>query len=166
MTHDITLTVNGEDHEVTVEPERLLVHTLREDLGYTGTNVGCETSLCGACTVHVDGEAVKSCTMLTMQAADRSIRTVEDLADGGDLHPLQEQFQSEHGLQCGYCTPGMLMTALALLEETPDPSREAIRHALEGNLCRCTGYQNIVDAVEAAGGKLESAVTDGGDHVR
>jgi carbon-monoxide dehydrogenase small subunit len=164
MTHTILLTVNGEDHEVTVSPERLLVHVLREDLGYTGTNIGCETSLCGACTVHVDGKAMKSCTMLAVQSDGREIRTVEDLADGSELHPIQESFKTEHGLQCGYCTPGMMMTSLALLEDNPDPDREEIRHALEGNLCRCTGYQNIVDAVEETARKL-AAVTDGGHDV-
>jgi len=160
MTHDITLTVNGEKHDVSVDPERLLVHTLREDLGYTGTNIGCETSLCGACTVQMDGQAVKSCTLLSVQADGREIRTVEDLDEEGKLHPIQESFKEEHGLQCGYCTPGMMMTALELLENEPSPDREEIRHALEGNLCRCTGYQNIVDAVERASQDIHA--TDGG----
>jgi len=164
MTRTISLTVNGEEHEVTVDPERLLTHVLRDELGYTGTNIGCETSLCGACTVHVDGTAMKSCTMLAVQADGREVRTVEDLASDGALHPIQESFKEEHGLQCGYCTPGMLMTSLELLAEDPDPDREEIRHALEGNLCRCTGYQNIVDAVETTAGKLDAA-TDGGSDV-
>lgn len=165
MAHDITLTVNGNEHEVTVESNRLLVHTLRNDLGYTGTNIGCETSLCGACTVHVDGNAVKSCTMLTVQADGKEIRTVEGLVDGTTLHPIQESFKQEHGLQCGYCTPGMLMTSLDLLEDNSDPNREEIRHALEGNLCRCTGYQNIVDAVERGSSDYETAA-DGGRDVK
>jgi carbon-monoxide dehydrogenase small subunit len=165
MPYDITLTVNDEEHDLTVDPERLLVHTLRDDLGYTGTNIGCETSMCGACTVHIDGKAVKSCTMFTMQADGREVRTVEDLADGDEFHPIQESFKEEHGLQCGYCTPGMIMASLELLEEKSDPDREAIRHALEGNLCRCTGYQNIVNAVEQTAEKLDVAATDGGKDV-
>jgi len=164
MAHDITLTVNGEEHEVSVPPDRLLVHVIREDLGYTGTKIGCETSLCGACTVQVDGKAMKSCTILAVQANGSEIQTVEGLADGAELHPLQESFKEEHGLQCGYCTPGMLMTSLELLEEDPSPSREDIRHALEGNLCRCTGYQNIVDAVEVTADRMATA-TDGGQDV-
>jgi len=164
MAHDITLTINGEEHEVSVPPDRLLVHVIREDLGYTGTKIGCETSLCGACTVQVDGKAMKSCTILAVQADGSEIQTVEGLADGAELHPLQESFKEEHGLQCGYCTPGMLMTSLELLEEDPSPSREDIRHALEGNLCRCTGYQNIVDAVEVTADRMATA-TDGGQDV-
>ncbi len=152
--HDITLTVNGNEHELTVESRTLLVHALRDELGYTGTNVGCESTLCGACTVHLDGDAVKSCTTLAVQADGAEIQTVEGLADDGEFHPIQESFQEEHGLQCGYCTPGMMMTATAYLEEEPAPEREEIRHALEGNLCRCTGYQNIVNAVESAADKL------------
>jgi carbon-monoxide dehydrogenase small subunit len=159
--HEITLTINGTDHELTVEPRTLLVHALRDELGYTGTNVGCESSLCGACTVHVDGEAVKSCTMFAVQADGADIDTVEGLADDGQFHPIQSAFQQEHGLQCGYCTPGILMTATAFLREHPDPDREEIREALEGNLCRCTGYQNIVNAVETAAEDM-GAVTDGG----
>jgi carbon-monoxide dehydrogenase small subunit len=158
--HDIELTVNGTAHELTVEPRTLLVHALRDELGYTGTNVGCESSTCGACTVHVDGEAVKSCTVLAVQAAGSDVRTVEGLAEDGEFHPIQESFQKEHGLQCGYCTPGMMMTATAYLEEEPDPSREEIRHALEGNLCRCTGYQNIVNAVEDAADTMRASGDD------
>ena len=160
-THDITLTVTGTAHDLTVESRTLLVHALRDDLGYTGTNVGCETSMCGACTVLVDDEAVKSCTLLAAACDGGEVRTVEDLAEGNELHPLQEAFSQEHGLQCGYCTPGMLMTSLDLLADDPDPSREEIREALEGNLCRCTGYQNIVNAVESAARTMRTA-TDGG----
>ena len=161
-THDITLTVNGTEHDLSVEPRKLLVHALRDDLGYTGTNVGCESSLCGACTVHLDGDAVKSCTVFAVQADGADIETVEGLAEDGEFHPIQSAFRAEHGLQCGYCTPGMMMTATAFLREHPDPSREEIREALEGNLCRCTGYQNIVNAVETAATDLRAA-TDGGD---
>ena len=165
MPHQISLTVNDTEHELEVDPDRLLVHVLRDNLGYTGTNIGCETSLCGACTVHVDGMAMKSCTMLAVQADGRDIRTVEGLASDGEMHPLQESFKEEHGLQCGYCTPGMLMTSLGLLESEPDPTRDDIRHALEGNLCRCTGYQNIVDAVETAAERMNPTASDGGTDV-
>ena len=161
--HDITLTVNDTEHELTVDARTLLVHALRDELGYTGTNVGCESSLCGACTVHLDGEAVKSCTVLAVQADESTVETVEGLASGSEFHPIQQGFQEEHGLQCGYCTPGMMMAATDLLEENPNPSREEIREGLEGNLCRCTGYQNIVNAVENAAEKMGSgAVADGG----
>lgn len=155
--HDITLTVNGTEHDLTVESRMLLVHALRDELGYTGTNVGCESSLCGACTIHLDGDAVKSCTLLAVQADGKSIDTVEGLADNGEFHPIQESFQEEHGLQCGYCTPGMMMTATAYLDAEPTPDRDEIRHALEGNLCRCTGYQNIVNAVESAADKMKGS---------
>ena len=162
--HDIELTVNGTDYELSVEPRTLLIHALREELGYTGPNVGCESSLCGACTIHIDGEAVKSCTILAVQADGADITTVEGLADGDQLHPVQEGFQREHGLQCGYCTPGMIMTSSAFLKDNPDPEREEIREALEGNICRCTGYQNIVDAVEYAAEKQRGDAADvGGD---
>lgn len=160
--HEIELTVNGIDYELTVEPRTLLIHALREELGYTGPNVGCESSLCGACTVHIDGEAAKSCTVLAVQADGADITTVEGVADGDDLHPVQEGFQREHGLQCGYCTPGMIMTSTAFLEDNPDPDREEIREALEGNICRCTGYQNIVDAVEYGAEKQASDAADAG----
>jgi carbon-monoxide dehydrogenase small subunit len=160
-THDITLTVNGTEHELTVESRTLLIHALRDDLGYTGPNVGCETSMCGACTVHVDGDAVKSCTLLAVACDGSEVRTVESLAEGDALHPLQEAFSQEHGLQCGYCTPGMLMTSIDFLARNPDPTRAEIREALEGNLCRCTGYQNIVNAVESAAETMRTA-TDGG----
>lgn len=155
-THDISLTINGEEHELSVESRTLLVHALRDELGYTGTNVGCESSLCGACTIHLDGDAVKSCTVLAVQADGADITTVEGLANDGEFHPIQESFQEEHGLQCGYCTPGMMMTATAYLEDEPNPDRDDIRHALEGNLCRCTGYQNIVNSVESAAEKMRS----------
>jgi len=148
--HEITITVNGTEQELRVKPQTLLVHALREGLGYTGPKVGCESTLCGACTVRMDGKPVKACTLLAVRADGAEITTVEGLADGEGLHPLQEAFKQEHGLQCGYCTPGMLMTASSLLEGNPDPSREEIRESIEGNLCRCTGYQNIVDAIEVA----------------
>ena len=151
MGEHISLTVNGAQRELDVEPRRLLVQALREDLDLTGTHVGCDTSQCGACTVHVDGKAVKSCTMLAVQAQGATVTTIEGMADdGGDLHPLQAAFWEKHGLQCGFCTPGMIMTAADLLSRNSDPSDDEIRHALEGNICRCTGYHNIVLAVKAA----------------
>ncbi len=146
----IRMTVNGKEYERDVEPRRLLVHFLREDLGLTGTNIGCDTSQCGSCTVLLGGQAVKSCTMLAVQANGAEITTVEGLATEGNLHPLQQAFWDHHGLQCGFCTPGMLMAATDLLQHHPEPTEEQIRHGLEGNLCRCTGYQNIVRAVESA----------------
>jgi carbon-monoxide dehydrogenase small subunit len=146
----ISVTVNGERHEREVAPRMLLVHWLREELGLTGTHIGCETTVCGACTVHLDGRAVKSCTMFAVQADGRQVTTIEGLAGGDELHPLQVGFWEEHGLQCGYCTPGMIMTAAQLLTDDADPSEDAIRSAIEGNICRCTGYQQIVDAVKHA----------------
>jgi carbon-monoxide dehydrogenase small subunit len=146
----IAVTVNGERRDAEVEPRQLLVYFLREQLGLTGTNVGCDTSSCGACTVLVDGDSVKSCTVLAVQADGSEVTTIEGLAQNGSLHPVQQAFWDKHGLQCGYCTPGMIMLAVDLLEQTPDPSDEEIRHALEGNLCRCTGYENIVRAVRQA----------------
>ncbi len=146
----IALTVNGARREVEVEPRQLLVYFLRETVGLTGTNVGCDTSSCGSCTVLVDGESVKSCTMLAVQADGREVTTIEGLAQNGSLHPVQQAFHEAHGLQCGYCTPGMVLAAVSLLEENPSPSEDEIRLALEGNLCRCTGYHNIVKAVQAA----------------
>jgi len=146
----IGITVNGAEHRAEVEPRELLVYFLRERLGLTGTTVGCDTSQCGACTVLVDGESVKSCTVLAVQVDGREVTTIEGLAQNGSLHPVQEAFHMQHGLQCGFCTPGMVMATVSLLAETPSPSEEEIRHALEGNLCRCTGYQNIVMAVQAA----------------
>ncbi|WP_255197639.1 (2Fe-2S)-binding protein [Halorarius litoreus] len=164
MTEDITLTINGTEHELSVPPNKLLVHAIRDDLGLTGTNVGCETSQCGACTVNMDGDAVKSCTVLAVQADDTEINTVEGLADeDGEFHPIQEGFHREHGLQCGYCTPGMMITAQEILEENPDPTDEEIREGLEGNLCRCTGYQNIVSAVQHAAEELGRAAPQSGD---
>ncbi|HZO50678.1 MAG: (2Fe-2S)-binding protein [Thermoleophilia bacterium] len=146
---DVSLTVNGVRHELELEPRELLVYVLRERLGLTGTVVGCDTSSCGACTVLLDGESVKSCTVLGVQADGHEITTVEGLARDGELHPLQQSFHEHHALQCGYCTSGMLLAAASLLAENPSPSEAEIRQALEGNLCRCTGYQNIVDAIQA-----------------
>ena len=153
----ITVTVNGEAHTDAVEPRLLLVHYLRDVLGLTGTHVGCETTLCGACTVHLNGDAVKSCTVLAVQADSGAVTTIEGLEKQGKLHPLQEGFWEEHGLQCGYCTPGMIMAASQLLERNPNPSDDEIRHGLEGNLCRCTGYQHIVNAVKHAAKKVAAA---------
>ena len=150
----LQVTVNGERRESEVEPRLLLVHYLRDVLGLTGTRVGCDTSNCGACTVHVDGEAVKSCTMLAVQADGSEVTTIEGLGSYEDLHPLQAAFWESHALQCGFCTPGMIMAAADLLRRNPDPSEEEVRHGLEGNLCRCTGYQNIVKAVMAAAERL------------
>ena len=152
--HDVRITVNGEPRDAAVESRLLLVHWLRDVLRLTGTHIGCDTTHCGACTVLLDGEPVKSCTVLAVQADGREVTTVEGLEQDGALHPLQEGFQQEHGLQCGYCTPGMLMTGRALLERTPDPSEAEIRQAISGNLCRCTGYVNIVKSVEYAAAKL------------
>ena len=148
----ISLTVNGSRHELEVEPRELLVYVLREQLGLTGTNVGCDTSSCGACTVLLNGESVKSCTVLAVQADGQELTTIEGLATNGQLHPVQQAFHEQHGLQCGYCTPGMVMATVSLLAENAHPSEEEIRGALEGNLCRCTGYHNIVKAVQAAAG--------------
>ena len=160
-TVPVRLNVNGVDHEFVVEPRLLLVHALRDRLGLTGTHVGCDTSNCGACTVHLDGRAVKSCTILAVQADGADVTTIEGLARDGNLHPLQEAFWNDHALQCGYCTPGMIMAAAALLAETPHPSEDEVRHALEGNLCRCTGYHNIVRAVlDAAKGKSAQVATE------
>jgi aerobic carbon-monoxide dehydrogenase small subunit len=148
----IAITVNGVRRELEVEPRQLLVYTLREQLALTGTNIGCDTSTCGACTVQLDGESVKSCTVLSVQADGHEVTTIEGLASNGDLHPMQEAFRANHALQCGYCTPGMIMAATSFLEDNPAPSDDEIRHGLEGNLCRCTGYQNIVNAVQAVAG--------------
>jgi carbon-monoxide dehydrogenase small subunit len=146
----ISLTVNGSPRELDVEPRRLLVQALREDLGLTGTHVGCDTSQCGACTVHLDGKAVKSCTVLAVQADGTDVKTIEGLAQDGQLHPIQNAFWEKHGLQCGFCTPGMIMAAADLLSRDDDPTDAEIRHAIEGNFCRCTGYQNIVAAIREA----------------
>ena len=154
-THAITVTVNGQGYSLEVESRLLLVHLLREKLGLTGTHVGCDTTSCGACTVLVDGVPIKSCTHFAVQVDGREVKTVEGLAQNGQLHPIQEGFREEHGLQCGFCTPGMMLVSSALLEENPDPSEEEIRWALSGNICRCTGYQNIVKAVLWAANKLK-----------
>ena len=153
MKNAISIKVNGVTHEDEVEPRLLLVHYLRDTLGLTGTHIGCETSLCGACTVFIDGQAIKSCTMFAVQADQSSITTIEGLAKNGELHPVQEGFWERHGLQCGYCTPGMIIAGAQLLERNPKPTREEIRQGLDGNLCRCTGYQHIVEAVEYAANK-------------
>jgi aerobic carbon-monoxide dehydrogenase small subunit len=155
----ISLTVNGTVRELDVEPRRLLVQAIREDLDLTGTHIGCDTSQCGACTVHVDGRAVKSCTMLAVQAEGASVTTIEGMSTGDALHPLQAAFWEKHGLQCGFCTPGMIMTAADLLSRSPDPSDDEIRHALEGNICRCTGYHNIVAAIRLAAKTLREGAT-------
>jgi aerobic carbon-monoxide dehydrogenase small subunit len=155
MRH-VSLAVNGVRHELDLEPRELLVYVLRDRLGLTGTNVGCDTSSCGACTVLLNGESVKSCTLLGVQADGMELTTIEGLSSNGDLHPLQQAFHEQHGLQCGYCTPGMVMAAASLLAENPEPSEAEIRHALEGNLCRCTGYQNVVAAVRAAAVGVEA----------
>jgi len=147
----VSLSVNGARHQLDLEPRELLVYVLRDRLGLTGTNVGCDTSSCGACTIMIDGEAVKSCTVLGVQADGAEIVTIEGLAEGDDLHPVQQAFHEQHALQCGFCTPGMVMAVIGLLDENPSPTESEIRKALEGNLCRCTGYHNIVRAVQAVG---------------
>jgi aerobic carbon-monoxide dehydrogenase small subunit len=154
-THVITVTVNGEEHSLEVEPRLLLVHMLRERLSLTGVHVGCDTTSCGACTVLVDGTPIKSCTHFAVQTDGRELTTVEGLAPAGGLHPLQAGFKEEHGLQCGFCTPAMLLVTSALLAENPDPTEEEIRWAISGNICRCTGYQNIVKAVQWAANKMK-----------
>ncbi|HEX9894591.1 MAG TPA: (2Fe-2S)-binding protein [Gemmatimonadales bacterium] len=154
MNQTVTLTVNGTPRTLAVEPRTLLVHLLRDELNLTGTHVGCDTSQCGACTVLLDGRAVKSCAVLAVQAADRAVTTIEGLSSNGSLHPLQQAFWDKHGLQCGFCTPGIIMMAAEFLESNTDPSEAEIRHALEGNLCRCTGYQNVVAAIQAAAATL------------
>ena len=153
----VSFKLNGNDVDVVVEPRELLIHTLRERLAHTGPHIGCETSHCGACTVDLDGGSVKSCTVLTVQCQDADVLTIEGLEQDGELHALQEGFTQKHGLQCGYCTPGMITRAYRLLQENPDPSEEDIRYWMAGNLCRCTGYQNIVKAVQYAAEKLSSA---------
>jgi carbon-monoxide dehydrogenase small subunit len=151
---EVNITVNGLVHSSDVEPRTLLVHFLREDLDLTGTHVGCDTGYCGACTVIVDGKTIKSCTMLAVQADGRTVETIEGVANGDELHAVQEGFWECHGLQCGFCTPGMIMSSIALLDENSDPSEADIRHSIEGNLCRCTGYHNIVRSVQYAGAKM------------
>jgi aerobic carbon-monoxide dehydrogenase small subunit len=158
MKQAISINVNGVDTSAEVEPRMLLVHYLRDALGLTGTHVGCETSICGACTVLLDGQAVKSCTVFAVQADGSNVTTIEGLAANGNLHPVQEGFWECHGLQCGFCTPGMIMTSTQIVDRNPNASREEIRHGLEGNLCRCTGYQHIVEAVEYAAKKASAGV--------
>jgi aerobic carbon-monoxide dehydrogenase small subunit len=155
----INVTVNGTKHSNEVEPRLLLVHYIRDTLGLTGTHVGCDTSNCGACTIMMNGRAIKACTLLAVQADGAQLQTVEGLATNGDLHPIQQGFWEEHGLQCGFCTPGMMMTALELLRRHPDPTEAQIREGLEGNLCRCTGYQHIVNSIQNAAGKMRGAPT-------
>jgi carbon-monoxide dehydrogenase small subunit len=156
MKRPVTLRINGTQRTVEVEPRALLAHVLRDELNLTGTHVGCDTSQCGACTIHLDGRAVKSCTVLAVQAEGREITTIEALGSPEQLHPLQQAFWEQHGLQCGFCTPGMIMTAADFLARNPDPTDAEIRHGLEGNLCRCTGYQNIVAAVRSAAARLRA----------
>jgi carbon-monoxide dehydrogenase small subunit len=156
MKKAISISVNGISQKHEVEPRLLLVHYLRDVLGLTGTHIGCETSLCGACTILIDGQAIKSCTMLAVQADGANVTTIEGLMTNGELHPVQEGFWERHGLQCGYCTPGMIMAATQIIDRNDSPSREEIRHGLEGNLCRCTGYQHIVEAVEYAAKKANA----------
>ena len=151
----VSMLVNGVDHEHDVEPRTLLVQHLRENLRLTGTHVGCDTSQCGACTIHVNGEAVKACTMFAIQADGSEITTIEGLATNGELHPMQKAFWENHGLQCGYCTPGMIMASVDMLKNNPNPTEEEIRHGLEGNFCRCTGYHNIVKSVKAAAESMQ-----------
>ena len=155
-TISINVTVNGEEHAADVEPRLLLVHFIRETLGLTGTHIGCDTTHCGACTVTLDGRPVKSCTIFAVQANGRSVNTVEGLEQGGELHPIQQAFTEEHGLQCGFCTPGMMMTGVAFLQDNPNPSEDEIRSAISGNLCRCTGYVNIVKSYKSAAEKLRA----------
>ena len=154
MKHTITVTINGKRHTHDVEPRLLLIHYLRDVVGLTGPHIGCETSICGSCTVEVDGMAVKACTMFAVQADGRNVLTIEGLATDGAYHPIQEAFWTEHGLQCGFCTPGMIMASKQLLERNPRPTEAEIRHGLDGNLCRCTGYQHIVNAVKAAAARM------------
>jgi carbon-monoxide dehydrogenase small subunit len=152
----VSFNLNGQDVDVLVEPRELLIHVLREQLQLTGSHIGCETSHCGACTVDVNGQSIKSCTMLAVQAQGATVMTIEGLAAGGDLHPLQQAFMDEHGLQCGFCTPGMLMRGYRFLQENPNPSEEEIRNGMSGNLCRCTGYQNIIKSIQAAATALNA----------
>jgi carbon-monoxide dehydrogenase small subunit len=161
MKKAINIKVNDTAHRHEIEPRLLLVHYLRDVLGLTGTHIGCETSICGACTVMVDGRSVKSCTMFAVQVDGAEVKTIEGLAVNGELHPVQQGFWEKHGLQCGYCTPGMIIAAAQMLDRNPDPTEEEIRHGLEGNLCRCTGYQNIVEAVQFAARKMKGQAATG-----
>ncbi|MEM7331593.1 MAG: (2Fe-2S)-binding protein [Chloroflexota bacterium] len=158
--HEITVNVNGADHTQTVDARLLLVHFIRENLDLTGTHIGCDTTSCGACTIMVDGRAIKSCTMYAVQANGKSVETIEGVADGATLHPLQEGFWEKHGLQCGYCTPGMIISAKHLLEKNPNPTEEEIRWGISGNLCRCTGYNKIVEAIQYAADKINNPETE------
>ncbi|MEM9772970.1 MAG: (2Fe-2S)-binding protein [Chloroflexota bacterium] len=158
--HEITVTVNGTEHTEEVESRLLLVHFIRENLDLTGTHIGCDSTSCGACTIQVDGQTVKSCTMFAVQANGKSIKTIEGMANGAELHPLQEGFWEKHGLQCGYCTPGMIMQADHLLSKNPNPTEEEIRWGISGNLCRCTGYNKIVEAIEYAADKMANSETE------
>jgi carbon-monoxide dehydrogenase small subunit len=160
MKHEISVTVNGEQHHSSVEPRTLLVHYLRDGLDLTGTHIGCDTSQCGACTVLVNGESVKACTMFAVQADGAEVTTIEGLAPEGSLHPIQEGFWEKHGLQCGFCTPGMIMASYNLLKHNPHPTEPEIREALKGNICRCTGYQNIVKAVQYAAEQMSTSATE------
>ncbi|OLB43922.1 MAG: carbon monoxide dehydrogenase [Ktedonobacter sp. 13_1_20CM_3_54_15] len=160
MKREITVTVNGQQHQSEVEPRMLLVHYLRETLDLTGTHIGCDTSQCGACTVLLDGQSVKACTVLAVQADGSEVTTIEGLAPEGSLHPIQEGFWEKHGLQCGFCTPGMIMASYNLLKNNPNPTEAEIRKGLEGNICRCTGYQNIVRAVQSAAEQMRTAATE------
>ncbi|HEV2237881.1 MAG TPA: (2Fe-2S)-binding protein [Ktedonobacterales bacterium] len=162
MPQPLTLKINGQDYTATVEPRLLLVHFIREVAGLTGTHIGCDTTSCGACTVQVNGVPAKSCTLLAVQVANAEIKTVEGLEQNNELHPIQEGFMQEHGLQCGYCTPGMMMTSEALLRSNPNPTEGEIRHAISGNLCRCTGYVNIVKSVQYAARKLQETPSSAG----
>jgi aerobic carbon-monoxide dehydrogenase small subunit len=164
MKHKVATTVNGQRREHEVEPRLLLVHYLRDVVGLTGTHIGCDTSQCGACTIHVDGKAVKSCTMFAVQAEGKHITTIEGMAKDGELHPLQQAFWDEHGLQCGFCTPGFIMAASYLLSQNPNPTDDEIRQGLEGNLCRCTGYVNIIKSVQAAAKTMNGAKAKSGEH--
>lgn len=158
MLEPLQLVVNGERRSLDVEPRTLLVHALRDGLGLTGAHIGCDTSQCGACTVLLDGRAVKSCTLLALQAEGAEITTIESLASDGEMHPIQRSFVENHGLQCGFCTPGLILTATDLLSRDPDPSDDTIRHSLRGNFCRCTGYQTIVESIRAAGAEMRGSV--------
>ncbi|MEO0323520.1 MAG: (2Fe-2S)-binding protein [Myxococcota bacterium] len=157
---EVTITVNGRAHTKSIEPRMLLVHFIREELGLTGTHIGCDSSHCGACTVLVDGTPLKSCTYLAVMANGRSVETVEGLKQGGKLHVIQEEFKEQHGLQCGYCTPGMMLVGKVLLEENPNPTDDEVRFAISGNICRCTGYMNIVKSIQAAGKRMQAESAD------
>jgi aerobic carbon-monoxide dehydrogenase small subunit len=166
MKRSVTLNINGSSHTILAEPRTLLVHALRDDLNLTGTHIGCDTSQCGACTVLIDGQAVKSCTVFAMQAEGRQVTTIEGIGTAERLHPVQQAFWDKHGLQCGFCTPGMIMSAIDLLSSNPDPTDEQIRHGIEGNMCRCTGYQNIVAAVRSAAEAMRGAEVAGAGAAR